>query len=49
MKCKECNAGRREKVFSTLVFYDKSNDEFIVVVYNSYRETLMDGTVRNAL
>ncbi|MDY0404691.1 SMI1/KNR4 family protein [Virgibacillus sp. 179-BFC.A HS] len=30
----------REKVFGTLLSYDKENDEFIVDVYNSYKNTL---------
>jgi len=37
--------GNREKVFGTLLSYDKDNDEFIVDVYNSYKETLPKGLV----
>lgn len=39
------NIGNREKVFGTLLSYDKSNDEHIVDVYNSYRDTLPIGVV----
>jgi len=39
------NVGKREKVFGTLLSYDKDNDEFIVDVYNSYRNTLPNGVV----
>ena len=39
------NVGNREKVFGTLLSYDKDNDEFIVDVYNSYRGTLPNGLV----
>ena len=44
LKCKKRNVGSGENAFSTLVSYIKSNEEFIVVVYNSYRETLLCGT-----
>lgn len=37
--------GNREKVFGTLLSYDKDNDEFIVDIYNSYRTTLPNGVI----
>ncbi|MED4321160.1 SMI1/KNR4 family protein [Weizmannia sp. CD-2023] len=39
------NVGNREKVFGTLLSFDKGNDEFIVDVYNSYKKTLPNGVV----
>lgn len=34
------SVGKREKVFGTLLSYDKENDEFIIAVYNSYKQSL---------
>ena len=39
------NVGNREKVFGTLLSYNNRSDEFIVDIYNSYRETLPNGLV----
>ena len=39
------NIGNRQKVFGTLLSYEKGNDEYIVDVYNCYRNTLPNGVV----
>jgi len=39
------NVGNRERVFGTLLSYDDENDEFIVDVYNSYKNSLPNEVV----